>query len=503
MLGRRYRAVNVRDARRERAPRLPAPRGLWYGADVYSPRALLVLAFSGVACSSDPVARDAATPDAPADIARADAVSDVTVEDRPSDAPRDTPPVDVARDVTSELVDAAPPCTDACGAGTTRCTAGTLETCARVGACTRWGDATRCASGGCAGAVCMPPPALAMVTFASDVSYPAGDGTNWVGLGDFNADRHLDVAAVNTDTSSVSLLLGNGDGTLRAATTVPLMHTRFNGALVHAAIGDFEGDGRADLAVSWRNVNEITVFRGASFSTPTRLSVVGPEGIAIADLNGDGRGDLAYVSRGSTGATVETARFNADNTFATPTRTTVSTPYRVLPRDLDGDGAVDLTILGSSILVWRNAGDGTFTERWRGAGSGGADGVAVADFTGDGALDLITTFSGTNGKSLRRGMRDGTYEAMSSSLYLGDDRHIATGDFNRDGRADLVLSACCNSVSVALGRGDATFMSQSVHIGCGVVGGFAVGDLNEDGLADIVIAHGNCDSVSVLLNRSR
>ncbi len=474
---------------------------------MHRPSLLFALSLSAVACSTDPAPQDAATPD----VVDAPDVIDATL-DRPdvaaidtavADVASDTAPVDVARDVTSERVDVAPMCTESCAVGATRCAAGTVETCASVAGCTRWGDAMRCASGTCAGAACAPPTALTAVSFAADVSYRAGEGTNWVGVGDFNADHHLDVAAVNTNSSSVSVLFGNGDGTLRAATTIALTHSRPNGALVHATIGDFENDGRADLAVSWRNVNEITVFRGASLATPLHLNVVGPEGIAAADLNGDRRADLAYVSRGSIGAAVEVVFSNPDGTFAAPTRTSVPTPYRVLPRDLDGDGAIDLTILGSSIVLWRNAGDGTFTERWRGAGAGGSDGVAAADFTGDGAIDLITTSSGTNVKGLRRGMRDGTYEAMSSTLLLGDDRQIATGDFNRDGRADLVLSACCNTVNVALGRGDGTFMSQSVPIGCGSVGDFAVGDLNEDGLGDIIFTHGGCNSVSVLLNRSR
>ena len=121
--------------------------------------------------------------------------------------------------------------------------------------------------------------------------------------GDFNGDGHLDLAYANSLGLELDVLLGNGDGTFRAAISYPIGNEV--SALV---VGDFNGDGHLDLALAEPydepdNPNGILVFLGngdGTLAPPTRYEAgTSPHDLVAGDFNNDGRTDLAFDSPGS------------------------------------------------------------------------------------------------------------------------------------------------------------------------------------------------------------
>ena len=168
-------------------------------------------------------------------------------------------------------------------------------------------------------------------TFRAGASYPVGAGASAIATGDFRGDGRIDLATANSGTNggegTISVLLGNGDGTFLAASTAPLSEPNGDTPF-QIAEADLKGDGKADLVVTLFN-NEVTgvspalavlLGRGdGTFLSPVLYPVTGDEAI-IADLNDDGIPDLVDGAGYLLG--------NGDGTFA---------PEVLLP---DGFGAL-------------------------------------------------------------------------------------------------------------------------------------------------------------------
>jgi hypothetical protein len=342
------------------------------------------------------------------------------------------------------------------------------------------------------------------LAFSDDTYYPVGIQPTWIGATDFDGDLHLDLLTVNTDeVSSVSFLSGNGDGTFAPAQTVATGFTERNGDLIRATVGDVDGDGRGDLFVPWRHEHMISVYWGGDvLSAPQMIPADGPESIALADFNGDDLDDLVFVSA-RFDARIGVCLQNVDHSFPDPTYFSIGTySAYVLVGQYNDDSAIDLLLLGSDLVWMAGDGQGAFTEMARDLEqSASSDGLLVADFVEDGFVDLLMTFSGTNSKGLLPSTgRTSFSDALQ--LYMGSGYGGATGDFDRDGHADVILQTGGNIFSVRRGNGDGTFPDGlSLPIGCGSDDAFAVGDFNEDGLLDIAVAF-SCDAVGVLLNES-
>src|SRR5437660_165594 len=137
-------------------------------------------------------------------------------------------------------------------------------------------------------ATTLPDPARAQtISFVTNRDFPTGgNDPASVAVGDFNGDGKLDLAVANIGSNSVAVLLGNGDGTFQ----VPLS-SLVGDAPAFVAVGDFNGDGKPDLVVANRNDNTISVELGNGDGTfqagPTIAVGAQPQSVAVADFNGD------------------------------------------------------------------------------------------------------------------------------------------------------------------------------------------------------------------------
>jgi hypothetical protein len=290
--------------------------------------------------------------------------------------------------------------------------------------------------------------------------YGAGSGPVSIATADFNRDGKLDLAVTNIFSNTVSVLLGNGDGSFQ-----PPVDYATGIEPGSVAAGDFNKDGVPDLAVT----NQCADSRCLD-NTPSTVSVF------------LGRGDGTFSTRVDYGAG--------------------DLPNSVVVADFNADGNLDLAVANNgsnTISVLLGNGDGTFNPKVDYPSGSGPDSVAVGDFNGDGKLDIAVANFNDNTVSILLGNGDGTFRPRVDYV-TGSGPTLAVGDLNGDGKLDLaVANFNDNTVSVLLGNGDGTF-APKVDYGTGnfpVFGGVA--DLNGDDKPDLVIANNGADTVSVLL----
>ena len=368
-------------------------------------------------------------------------------------------------------------------------------------------------------------------TFTAAASPAIGGNPRSVAVGDFNGDGRQDLVTANVSTSSVSVLLGNGTGSIGDGTFTAAASPRTGFSPFSVAVGDFNGDGRQDLATANGGSSSVSVLLGNGAGstgdgtfTATTSPATGsnPASVAVGDFNGDGRKDLATANGGSSSVSVLLGNgtgSTGDGTFtAAASPATGSAPYSVAVGDFNGDGRQDLATANISagtvsVLLGNGAGstgDGTFTAAASPATGSAPSSVAVGDFNGDGRQDLATANNGADSVSVLLGngagsTGDGTFTAAVSPATGSAPSSVAVGDFNGDGRQDLATANNgADSVSVLLGNGagstgDGTFTAAASPATGSAPYSVAVGDFNGDGRQDLATANGGADSVSVLL----
>jgi uncharacterized protein (TIGR03437 family) len=179
------------------------------------------------------------------------------------------------------------------------------------------------------------------------------------------------------------------------------------------------------------------------------------------------------------------------------------TPNAMAIADFNGDGHLDIALAGASgISVLPGHGDGTFGSPVPTTAAFHSTAMAAADFDGDGLMDLAVA-DGTTGKIyFLRGAGDGTFAAPREIAMATNPVALAVGDFNGDGIADLaVADQAGNKVLLLLGAGDGSFRAP-VRIEAGVgPAALAVGDFNSDGIADLAVVNFGSNDVTVLVGK--
>ena len=373
------------------------------------------------------------------------------------------------------------------------------------------------------------------VEFAPAKSYAVGTNPTAVASGDLNGDGKMDLAVLNTVSSNVSILLGNGDGTFQSAKN---FDAGSNPSRIF--LGDFNGDGKLDLAVfmmgdeSNSTPAEVRILLGigdGSFQAPVVTTLAtSAHNFSVGDFNGDHRADLilSNLDPNTSTVTLQILIGKGDGTFQAAkavTSTALVSPSFAIA-DFDKDGKMDLAVNGTGgVLVLRGHGDGTFGPGTNATplAIGTASNFLAADVNGDGNVDLIvdsrlTSCSGTEFHFCSTTQKLGVFLSAGNGSFASEQvfasasffvtiggliNSIAIGDFNGDGKLDIVyrqMSGTGFGVGVRLGKGDGSFAPSILMTDPGPVA--AGQDLNGDKFTDLVVVDPSNGNVDVLLNDS-
>jgi hypothetical protein len=328
-------------------------------------------------------------------------------------------------------------------------------------------------------------------TFATQTTFPTGTGPAWIATGAFQTNANnqsIDLAVANETANTISILLGNGDGTFQPKTDI----AAGNGPVSVLArnFHDVNGKGALDLAVANHNDNTISIYEGngdGTFQNPVVIQLpagFAPAGLAAADFNGDGHTDLAVADEGN--ATVSVFLGNGDGTFgARADYATGNSPVWVSTSDFNGDSVQDLAVANKaddtvSILFGNSnnraagttaVGNGTFATQAIYPAGASPTSIAVADFNIDGLPDLALTAEGDNAVSILLNLQGGTFGPHFELPAGTSPVALLSADFNGDGRPDVAAANNGTSdVSVILNSSNFSPTSSNAFTGTGFPG---------------------------------
>jgi len=343
------------------------------------------------------------------------------------------------------------------------------------------------------------------VAFTLASSLPTGSNPQSEAVGDFNGDGKLDLAVGNFGSGTISIFLGDGTGHFTSSS----LKVGANAAYV--VTGDFNGDGKLDLAVGGDQAgNTISILLGdgtGHFHLVSSTSGIS-DFVAVGDFNGDGKLDLAVL--GSNAVSILLGDGTGNLNLASSAGVDFD-PWGMAVGDFNGDGKLDLAVCnygpngsGSTVSILVGDGTGNFTRSSSPFVGYGPVLLAPGDFNGDSKLDFAVANYGTNRNggavSVLLGDGTGNFTLASSPATGSDPMSVAVGDFNGDGKPDLVTpNQWSNNLSVFLGDGTGSFTLASSPASGSGPWFVAVGDFNGDGTLDLAAANYYGNSVSILL----
>ena len=342
--------------------------------------------------------------------------------------------------------------------------------------------------------------------FMTPTAYVAAPNLGAITAGDFNGDGIPDVAAIGLDFKvPYAILLGQGNATFAP----PVFYHDVGPEFSDIGSGDFNGDGKRDLAIAFDNASftnpRVQVLLGNGDGTFALGKVVyGVPGRAVltfADFNDDGILDLAATGGlSSGGVTIFLGR--GDGGFRKVSA--YAGAGRLMVGDFNGDGKLDLAVTNTpnpAVSIYLGNGNGTFTNAANYSTAFAGNALTVGDFNGDGKLDLAVGHTPRNGDPVIQvflGVGDGTFQ--SGATFTGGYAPVAA-DFNGDGKVDLAVVNQFDLLQLLIGNGDGTFTAGALS-SIGQVTQYPVlADLNGDGAPDLIVPNIDGGEISVLLNQ--
>ncbi|MBS2027382.1 MAG: VCBS repeat-containing protein [Deltaproteobacteria bacterium] len=342
------------------------------------------------------------------------------------------------------------------------------------------------------------PFILAAFAGCSGSTGSSSASSNTTGSTGSNASTSSSTSASSSATSSGSTSAGAGSdgsasssGGIAASTGSTGANTASTGTLTaSSSSGSSSGGSTGGLAPT------VMPLQGGlgPFHAPLvyRLQGTSPGAVVAADFDEDGAMDLA--AEGYTFIVY----FGGGDGSLTRAEVYALQSVGVATGDLNHDGHADLVTWGpNGPIALLNDGHGHFTpvETQSNLTNAGISQLALADFNGDGVLDLLggagENAFGSSSVVVMLGAGDGTFSAPQTMTYSSQgNAYYAFGDFNEDGKLDLVVTFDAGTL-VALGHGDGTFANPLlVHVGAHHAS-VAVGDFDGDGHLDLAGANGD------------
>jgi beta-lactam-binding protein with PASTA domain len=334
-------------------------------------------------------------------------------------------------------------------------------------------------------------------------------------VGDFNGDGIPDIAAGSN--GYVSILIGNGNGTFKAANNLAALSNNQLMAAAAFETGKPTGILTVSNSASPTDNTQLILSDGSGgeiVEVPFSLPCGSASAVLTADFNGDGKPDFVAACQVSGNSVLAIFLGNGNGTFGAPTIIpTGDTILAIGAGNIRGNGKTDIAVVGvlsgtssmQTITVYENDGSGNFT----GGPSVTSTGVSptsmvVADFNGDGKSDLALANSGGNNVTILLGDGKGSFTQAASPQTGSSPSSIAVGDFNGDGIPDLaVANSGDNTVTILQGNGDGTFTAAATPPTGNAPSALAVGAFITGGKPGVAVANSGATGGSVTVLNSQ
>ncbi|CAM4809506.1 unnamed protein product [Rotaria magnacalcarata] len=352
-------------------------------------------------------------------------------------------------------------------------------------------------------------------TFVSVETYSTGSSSlpYSIVVNDFNNDTELDMVVANYGTDSVGVFFGYANATFSSQTTYSTGFLSFPTSLV---VGDFNGDDKLDIAVANSVADNVGVLFGLGNRNFTTLvtyptgSDSNPKSIATGDFNNDNRLDIVVANSGMDNVAVilryDAGFFQGQITYSTGD---TSQPLSVAIGDFNNDQRLDIVVANSwnyNLGIFLGYGNGTFSGQMTYPTGDGSlpQTVVIGDVNNDSHLDIIVANSWNNNVGIFLGHGDGnfsnqtTYSTGASSVPVS----VAVGDFNDDGRLDIVTANYwAFNISIFLNYGNGTFSNRTTYSTGSVSkpNSVVVGDFNNDSKLDIAVTNQGSENIVIFL----